>query len=157
MQDRVLGDYGGPFEDALPIEDPETQLSADQYNRLAEDTAQLTRTGTRAIVRFSTTTGAEPMVQSACSIWGNGDAQRPALKRAAAGHYMITYPPSFVDELGQEEEVFFSYCFPQIEGAAPGHARLLSVEGSMIKMAVFDATWSASDLGGGVIVTLWLR
>jgi len=68
---RVLADYGGPFEDALPVEDPETQLAADQYNRLAEDTAQLTRSGTRAILRFGTTTGAPPNVTSACSVWGN--------------------------------------------------------------------------------------
>jgi len=157
VRNRVLADYGGPFEDALPIEDPETQLSADQYNRLAEDAAQLTRAGTRAIVRFATVTGATAAITSACSVWGNGETQRPSIQRTAPGTYLLTYPTSLLDELGEEEDIFFSYALPQLEGATPGHARVLSVEGNTVKLSVFDAAWSASDLGGGVPVTLWLR
>jgi len=154
---RVLADYGGPFEDALPVEDPETQLAADQYNRLAEDTAQLTRSGTRAILRFGTTTGAPPNVTSACSVWGNGDGQRPNIKRDGAGVYLVTYSTSFTDELGKEEEVFFSYGLPQIEGVKPGHVRLLAIAGNAVTVGVFDPAWLPSDLGGGVTITLWLR
>lgn len=161
MQSKTIGDYGGPYKDALPVEDPETQLGADAFNALSEDAAQLTRTGVRAIVRFATRTAApEQIVQNVTavvSVWGNTMAQQPTITRRGTGEYEVTFPPSFVDANGVREDVSFLFGQASIEGDAPGQARVKSIASNVIVIRIFDASWTLSDLGGNVPIVVWLR
>ena len=157
MQSKIIGDYGGPYKDALPVEDPETQLSSDAFNALAEDTAQLTRTGVRAIARFATDTASNPAVTRAVSVWGNARAQQPTITRNGIGQYTVTYPASFIDANGVSEDVSFLFAQASIEGTTPGHVRVSSIAANVIGIRVFDASWAPSDLGGNVPIGVWLR
>lgn len=157
MQSKTIGDYGGPYKDALPVEDPETQLSSDVFNALAEDAAQLTRTGIRAIARFMTDPSSNPAVTQAVSVWGNAIAQQPTITRNGIGQYTATYPVSFVDANGVSEDVSFFFAYPSIEGTTPGHVRVSSIAANVIGIRVFNASWALSDLGGNVPIVIWLR
>lgn len=156
MQDLSLSDLGGPFGNALPPEDPETQLDAKQYNLAALTVAQASRTAYRAIVEFITSATATVLPGAdAVSVWGNATAQQPTIQRTASGVYLVTYPTSFVNELEETEEVLFRFGHASI--ANPGFALVNSLLGNVITVQVFDTTWTLSDLGGGVPVILWLR
>lgn len=157
MQPKTIADYGGPYKDALPVEDPETQLGSEAFNALAEDTAQLTRTALRAIVRFSTGPGQNPTVQGAVSVWGSTPAHRPTITRNSVGVYSVLYPLSFPDANGVEEEVSFLFAQASIDGVTPGHARILMIAANLVIVHVFDASWTLSDLGAGAPIVVWLR
>jgi len=157
MQPKTIADYGGPYKDALPVEDPETQLGSDAFNALAEDTAQLTRTGLRAIARFATDIAQSPGVHGAVSVWGSSPAHRPTVTRNNVGVYSILYPPLFRDANGVEEEVSFLFAQASIDGVTPGHARILVIAASLVIVHVFDASWALSDLGGGTPIVVWMR
>jgi hypothetical protein len=157
MQPKTIADYGGPYRDALPVEDPETQLASDAFNALAEDTAQLTRTALRAIVRFATDAAPNLAVQGAVSVWGSTSAHRPTVTRNNVGVYSILYPLSFPDANGVEEEVSFLFAQASIDGVTPGHARILMIAANLVIIHVFDASWTLSDLGAGTPIVVWLR
>jgi hypothetical protein len=157
MQSKHIGDYGGPYKDALPVEDPETQLSSDAFNALAEDAAQLTRTGLRAIIRFATQTASDPAVMQAVGVWGNATAQQPTITRRGIGHYAVEYPVSFVDPNGVSEDVSFLFGQASIEGDAPGHVRVSGIAANVVVIYVFDKSWEKSDLGGDIPIVVWLR
>jgi hypothetical protein len=153
--------YGGPYEDAEPVENPTVQIGADLFNRAAEDTAQMTRTCWRAIVKFTTDdAGGEPYgvaVTSHTSIWGMGEAHEPEIAKTAAGEYQITYAESYTDALDEEEDVAFTYCQVAIGGATAGHGQDISIASNVVTVGTFDMAGVASDLGGTATVTVFLR
>lgn len=112
MTPKVIGNYGGPFVDSTAIENPETDLSADNGNRALEDLAQLTRTKPKAMVRFTATTTAAPTTVEPTfwdTIWGSGVSQKPTINKTATGEYTISWATSYVDALGVTETVSFTY------------------------------------------------
>lgn len=116
---KDLSDYGGVKANAEPVADPETQLDADEWNEMAEDTAHLTRGPVLATVKFTTTSVAHPVVYAASavqikSVWGNGTAQKPTVTKTAQGLYTITFAASFTNALGVVENVSFFSAIPKI-------------------------------------------
>ena len=113
MYPTDLPSLGGPFVDAVPPADPQAEVSADQFNRLLEDVAQLTRPPVKARVWFVTSAVAAPFdylpaAVSHCSQWGNGSAQKPVVRKTADGLYTITYALAPTDPLGVVETVNFT-------------------------------------------------
>lgn len=118
MLAKTIANYGGPKSNGKPVEDPETDISDDEYNLLIEDSAQATQTVGRAWVRFPTVAGGSPPfdIPSTTIVhdtaWGSGASSRPTVTKTATGRYTITFPASQVDGLGETEIVSFRHVLP---------------------------------------------
>jgi hypothetical protein len=112
MTPKVLSDYGGAKVDAVPVSNSQSQVASAEWNRKAEDTAQLTQTAPRAMARFQTTKTAAPVIYNSAdvtvrSMWGSGTAQKPTVQKTATGRYTLTWPTTFTDTLSYVETVSF--------------------------------------------------
>jgi hypothetical protein len=152
MTPKTLQDYGAPKADALPIEDPTTQLASDEFNQLAEDCAQLTRTAPRAIVWFIAS--ASPTIYKAVSVWGSGLAQQPTITHPSAGQFVITYPATMINGLGVSEPLNFNFAHAQVLATVGCHARINQVASNDIWVWTLDPGFNPFDPGVGV--TAWI-
>lgn len=111
MQEKDITKYGGPYENFAATENPQSEMDAEFGNRLMEDAAQLTQTGLRAMVRFTTVSGGVPpfAIPTAnithWTVWGSGPSTRPTVTKTAQGRYTITWAASYTDGLGVAENV----------------------------------------------------
>lgn len=150
---RTIQDYGAPdggYLDALPVEDPTCEQSATYGNRQIEDEAQMTRTSTKAIVRFATSIAAAPIQITpldGISHMGIGPSALPTIEKTATGRYSITYPASFTDALGIIENINFFTARGYVESLSTVGQVQCAVVSNVINVAVFNAAGSAlSDL-----------
>lgn len=154
MDFKVIADYGGPFADALPAEDPTTQLASDFFNRLAEDAAQLTRTAPRAFVKFTainTVAAVTISAGNARSQWGTSSQYFPSVARTATGLYTITYSASYDDGLAESETVSFFDAEAKLDSlTAVGHGQC-TVAGNVVSVALFDMAGAAADFTGSTV------
>lgn len=97
-----LDTLGGIKVNSHPVEDPTTDLDADQDNIARADVAGMTHTAFRAFVRFTaaTTTGALIRVAHDAT-WGNSSLVAPTLARSSTGTFTITYATTQTDELNE--------------------------------------------------------
>jgi hypothetical protein len=113
MQPKSIGNYGGPYQNYRATEEPETEQDADFANREFEDTAQMTQTIERVSMHFTTVSGGAPPFTiptgniSHATVWGRGAATRPTITKTATGRYTVTFAASYVDGLGETENVAF--------------------------------------------------
>lgn len=168
MLSKTIESYGGSFVDAQAVGNPTTEQSAPYYNRHAEDCAQMSRTSTKVMVSFATTTTAGPVavtVIDASSQWGEGVSYKPTIEKTATGTYVITYATEYDDALvgttGNEaveetEQVAFRFGWGSCMGSTFGHVQP-SFADNVITAYVFDATGALSDLGGGVTAEVFAR
>jgi hypothetical protein len=164
MDARDLADYGGPKVDAKPVQNPESELTAGEYNREAEDVAQLTCCKVQAVVRFNTTAVAAPVVYATAavqhrSLWGNGDAQKPTVTKTATGRYTIAYPATFTDSLGIVETLNFLGATVEIISATAGdvvQGRPLTVTSSGGTFVIHSPHGTDADVGdvGAAVLTV---
>lgn len=169
MEAKVLGIYGAPYVDATTADNPETDLEADQFNRLAEDAAQGTQTVGRAWVTFTTSAAAPAMLATALvshnSVWGSGAGQKPTVEKTAQGRYEITYAAAFNDGLGDSEAVAFLHPICQAwqgsDIADDLYAEVVTLSSNVITIKTESPKGTLADVGdtGGVVfkVTLELR
>jgi len=147
MEPRSLQNYGGPYNDEGPVENPETQMSSTYANKLIEDAAQLTRTKHTAIVMFDTVANAAVYVLPANTItvrtvWGDGASYKPVVTKTNVGLYTVAFSTSYSDGLSVSENVAF------IDGFAFGRtstesdepiAKVLTLGSTTITLATYDA------------------
>ena len=110
MLARDITDYGGVRVDAKPSQNPTSEVAADQFNRLQEDTAQLTRPGPKAIVYFDSHVFAGAHTYAASDVytraqWGTSDSAKPTVSQTAAGRYTLTWAASYTDALSAVESL----------------------------------------------------
>lgn len=169
MLARDISDYGGVRVDAKPQKNPESEVSATQYNRLQEDTAQLTRPGYKARVWFDSHVFAGAHTYAAGDVsqrsqWGTGDAQKPTVSQTAAGRYTLTWASSYTDALGTAESLALAggevVCYSSDAADTFYDCRLLTVTSNAITI-VTKAGGVAADVGDNsaavfrVQVTVW--
>ena len=160
MLRRTAEEYGAGFEvlsDAQPVEDPSTELSADYYERMAEDVAQCTRTAKRAILVFTTSSGATANPVRTQTCWGDTLSYAPVITRSSAGVYTLTYPASFFDGLNQTETVSFFAAHGQVSSLTEDGYVRCTVSGAVINVRVYNSSTNAlSDFTSGTTeVTIW--
>lgn len=155
MDPRTIGSYGGPWVDARPVQNPQTQVAAASFGRLAEDAAQLTRAGRKALVTFRTTlANGAVAVLAARSQWGTGVSEQPTIARTGVGLYTVTFATSYADALGAVETVsFFDATGAVLSLAAFGHVQC-TVAANVISVAVVDLAAAPTDLGGSVTISV---
>lgn len=156
MESKVLADYGGPYVDAKPISNPQSQVSADKLNRALEDTAQMSGPAVRAQVHFTPVGSGNPEPTFHRSVWGSGSDQKPTITRTGAGVYEIEYAESFVDALNFEETVSFLTPMITMIGDVTYNARVTELAANVATVELFDETDTNSDLDGTETIILWL-
>lgn len=157
MLPKTIEDYGGPFVDAKPVSNPTSQVSAARFNRLAEDGAELTRTGIRAIVHFIPVTVGDPTVAYHTSVWGSSSTERPTITRGGTGLYTIEYAASFTDPLGVVESVSLVSAMTGIVSDNNDRVTVADVSSNQAVVKVWDNTGTLSDLTGAETVMVWFR
>lgn len=167
MLSKTIESYGGPFQDAEAVANPETEQSADQGNRVLEDGAQLTRTGAKAFLSFTTTVTAAPVAATlvdSVSQWGEGASVEPTVEKTGTGVYVATYATEYDDALvgtvadavAETEQVSFRFATWNIRGATPGVCTVTLAD-NVVTVRIFNMSAALSDLSGGVRVDVWLR
>lgn len=157
---KVIGDFGGPYVDALPTEDPTSQVQADLYNRMAEDVAHLTRTSPAAVLRFASATAGPMTVDFYQSHWGSGGGFNPAITYTGTGVYTIDWSATYDDALGVTQNFSLAAGKATLDGHAtvPGHANVKLVNGVQAIVYLRDSAHALSNLSGGRYITceFWL-
>lgn len=148
---RAIGDYGGPKADATPVSNPTSQVAATEWNREAEDLAQLTRTSNRSIIKFTTVAAGNPPANTVFqrSHWGTGDTGKPTITRTGAGAYTLTFGASFVDALSETENISFFGGRVSCYGTNPLDiltGRIISIASNVVSIQVY-AAGAAADVG----------
>ena len=162
MEAKTIGNFGGPYEDATAVENPETDLDADNGNLLLEAAAQMTRTSTKAEVSFDTVAAAAPQAivpTSHDTQWGSGASQRPTVGKTATGLYTVTWGTSFNDALGTSETVAFTRgkCEVRINHDTDDiFARIKAISSNVVTLLVESPKGTAADVGNvsGLVLTV---
>ena|SRR3990167_4106930 len=168
MEERVLGDFGAPKVDRLVVSDPEGEMSATEYNRLAEDAAQLTRPAIRAIVRFTAVLGGAVVYPAATvshwSVWGSGATTKPTVEKTAQGRYTITYAASFLDALNVVEITNFQGASVSVMTSDPVddiQGRPVTVTANVVTICTQNGVIGLADIGDNsaelMQMMVWIR
>jgi hypothetical protein len=156
---RDIGDYGGPFENDGVVQDPTTEQDASDYNRQAEDCAQMTRTSEKWDFTFITDSGAAPLTVSAANVSvlshaGSGASAKPVVTKSGTGLYLATCPATFTDGLAASETVSFSRASGSVMSTtAFGHVQC-TVSSNAISIAIVDLAAVATDLSGTTTIRI---
>lgn len=155
---RRLSDYGAPYANKGAVEDPTTEADADKYNRLAEDSAQMTRTSARYIVHFPTVASGTTTATYAETQWGSGVSYYPtSITRTGTGRYQIVLPASFNDGLLEAESVALQTATGSVNSLAVGGLVQCTASANTIEVAVFDGTFALADLTAGTSIRVEAR
>lgn len=152
---RSIDNYGGVFSDLFPVEDTTVEISSTFDNRLHEDAVQMTRTTDKVVVRFPTTATAPPVAvtpSAGQSHMGTGSGSLPTVGKVGVGLYDITYPSSWVDALGEVENIGFTFSSGRVSNLVTCGSVQITTVGSVIHVAVFNAAGTLSDLGGAITI-----
>lgn len=154
-QTATLSTYGGKKENEYPVENPLTDISAEEHNELADDVQAMTHTALRAWYAFvgNATTPTDPASNIHDAVWGDSLAVKPVLARTGTGVWTLTYPTSYVDELGNTRTVnlrrgkLFS-----VEGTTPYVVTVTPTSANVLTVRIFDMAGVANDAVGATIV-----
>jgi hypothetical protein len=160
--DDTMGTYGGPYNDAYPVEDPTTDLGAGSFNPLAGSTAAATHTAARAYVVI-TGNATTPTVLEHNSNWGNSNPVIPTLVRNGTGDITATWPTTVTAEDGTTRTLNFKRAFGAwIEGNNWAIFNLTVTSGNVVRIRTAAVTLGspanivASDLVG-LNFGFWVR
>ncbi len=152
---RTLSSYGGPYDDALPVEDATTEQSAAFGNRMMDDLAQLTRATCKGWVIFPLSVAAPGTIAAgsviARSQWGTGSSEKPVVAKTATGSYTITYSASYLDGTGASEAVALVAAKGSVLSTATFGSVQCTASGAVVTVKVQSTADVDSDLGGASI------
>lgn len=156
---RGINDYGGLFSDALPVEDPETEISAAYFKRMSCDVAQMTGPSPKWWVRWLTLNGAGTVSAANVTVrshYGTGSTAKPTIVRGAtAGLYTVTFASSYVDETSvTETTALFGVIGGTVQSATVFGVITGSVSGAVATVQIWDAAGAATDLTLGTAVMI---
>lgn len=157
MISKTLESYGGQYADQHPVGNPGTEMAASYMNALLNDTAQLTRTGWRAIVSFAPTATAATYTYSASavtceSMWGNTASFKPTVVKTGTGLYTVTFATSYSDELSEDETLAFVFAIPSIRGSTLAPPPVItSLSANACALTVINSSFAAADLTSNTV------
>jgi hypothetical protein len=154
MQKLSITALGGPFVDALPVADPESEMAADEGNVLLESVAQGSLTSPATVGTFAATSTAATVNVDAANVahqshWGNGSSTKPTVTKTATGRYTLTFPASWVNGLGVTESVSLFTGRVTARTGDPNDepsAEVLTVSANVVTIAV-RSIGALADLG----------
>jgi len=149
-----INTYAGALQDAVPIVDPTSEVSAAAMNALQNDVSAMTSTASIAMFLFSTgASGTVPVIATSStwttgydSVWGNAALYMPALSRTSTGLYLVTFPASVPDQLGSMIPVNIRFAEAnRVNGSAVTPANCLVLTSNTFNIQTFSGG-SLSDL-----------
>ena len=154
---RSIDSYGGQFEDALPVEDPETEIAAADFIRMADDVAQMTGSAPKWWVSWPTLNAAGTVSAASVSVrshYGTGSAAKPTIVReATAGLYRLTFAASYVDGIATTETTaLFGVMGGTVQSSTVFGVITGATSGVVATVQIWDAAGAATDLTLGTTV-----
>jgi hypothetical protein len=142
---------GGVKVNLAPVEDPTTDLDADEDNIQRCDVAMMTHTAIKAWARFTASNATGTMVLVAHDAqWGNGSGVTPTLARSGVGVFTVTFPATVSDELDETHTLNFRAAWGTSRGGATKYfIDVVPTAANVLTARVFDSTVVADD-GAGV-------
>lgn len=152
--------YGGPYQNAQPVEDPLTEISADADNEALADTAGCTRMVPRAWVSFIGTTytsGSQVItVTDHNAVWGGSNGVKPTIVQTSAGVLVITWPATVVDELGVTKTLNIRFPHkPVTVDATLSSGQVSAYTANTMTIHLFSSAGSANALNGIPVFCSW--
>jgi exosortase/archaeosortase len=155
MQKLAVTTLGGPFVDAIPVADPESEMAADEGNVLLETVAQGSYTSPATVGTFIATATAATVNVDATNVahsshWGSTSATKPTVTKTATGRYTLTFPVSWVNGLSVTESVsLFTGSVTARTGDPDDEpsAEVLTISANVVTIGVRSAG-SLADVGG---------
>jgi hypothetical protein len=155
MQQLTLADLGGAFVDAVPVADPESEMSADYGNLLLESVAQGSQTSSHTRGTFISTATAAPTTVDAANVshrshWGSAGATKPAVSKTATGLYTLTFPVSWTNGLDATETVslFTGRVTPRSGDETDDlYAEVLTISANVVTVKVESPKATLADVG----------
>lgn len=150
-----LDTYGGLKQDAQPVEDPSSEISSAYWNKLLNDTAQMTRTACRAILLFPTVASGDSTPGSTRTFWGTSNAYFPTtVTRTGVGAYTVTYPSTFDDLLDEAETLSFFDAIGKVRSnTVYGHVQCVA-SGAVVTISVLNSALALADLTAGTVISV---
>lgn len=146
----TFSSYGGEKADYSPVEDPATDRSAAETNAAFADVAAMTRTIARAFCSF-TYDGTSCTVVEHDAVWGSGGA--PAVERTGAGNYIVDWPATVTDALGEVQNVSLRRGLASVEDV--GWQAVVTREGpNRIRVRAYDIHHGTVDDPGSATITV---
>lgn len=146
--------FGGVFDNADAVVDPETELDASYFNRLLAQVVMLSHTAARAWARV--TAGAAPVVADHDAVWGTGASVAPTVVRSAVGVYTVSWASAYDDLQATPESHSVSLRACQGGVAHAGAARIHNeslASANTATIRCYDAAGAAADVDE---FTLWV-
>jgi hypothetical protein len=154
----LSGDYGGPYTDGRPVEDPTTEVGAAPLNAALNDAAMLTHTAPRAWVLFTGKTYTSGTVSVTPddhdALWGSGTGVRPTIGETSAGVFVITWATTQTDELGVSHTLNIRVPVPLALGSVTALATPASWTANTITLNTYSSG-IANALNGIKIFVAW--
>lgn len=153
--------YGGPYANERPVEDSTTEVDAPFFNEMGADTAAATRTAVRAWVAFAGltyTAGDQSIaVVDHDAVWGGAIGVIPTIIQNPAGTYVITWPTTVDDELGETHTLDIQMPLqPTLITATLMDVRVSAFTANTITLKTFSAAGAADALNGIPIKVSWI-
>lgn len=154
-----LAGYGGALVDygAIGVVDPTTDRSAANVNQAFADVAAMTHTSGRAWVRFlgHATLPSLALSDASDAAWGNSAPVLPVVTKGGTGIYVVTWPTTITDELGNSQSVVLRTADASVEGSTPYWTPQCSMtSANVVTVYTFNTSAAANDLAG---VTIFLQ
>jgi|SRR5215210_762124 len=141
---------GGALRDFSPVEDPETERSADDANKAYCDVAMATHTLTRAWARI-TTHATTPTLAAHDEQWAARTSTVPVVARTGAGVFTVTWPSLVTDELAVTHALNLRDAWAAAHGATAVHVQADVTGPAVVTVRVFDMAGAATDAAGTAV------
>jgi hypothetical protein len=150
---RFLRSLLGPkFVDTIPVENPETDIGARQFNAAFHAIAGMNLVVPRAVVIATYTGGAFSIAHQAEAWNPEGSQARPTLARGAAGEYTYTFAASYADQEGASVATALTAarvtCHRDLSSYSQrivGHAWRDAVNPLVVNVRIWDAAGAGAD------------
>ena len=148
--------YGGNKIDYSPVEDPATDLSADQGNQARASVAGMTRTAPRLIVAFTTLAGLGTVTYFD-GVYGNAFADTPIVVQGIPGVWAMGLPATITDFTGVEQNLNIRRAHGQVESVSDRWSvQCKKTAPNGLEIAIFDDTDTLTDPDGAGDVVVWI-
>ena len=155
---QSISSYGGPFQDALPQQDPTTEVASSSFNQLINDASAATATQPRAIFQFTGSATTPALASTSTwssgfsSVFGSASAVLPVFVRNSIGNITITFPATVPDQLGNTNTLNLRAGRANLtSGSTASPSFIVSVVSSNQINVLMQAAGSLSDFAGSTI------
>jgi hypothetical protein len=163
LPDKATGsdNYGTPYQNERPVEDPTTEPDAGAINEALVDIAACTRTAVRAWVKFpglTYTAGTQSIpITSHDAVWGSAVGVAPVVTQSATGIYLITWPTTVDDELGDPHTLNIVMPLqPVTIDTTLSAAKVSAFTANTMTVRTFNAAGAANALNAIPIFAAWM-